>query len=251
MNEKEYLAKFSHAVRWRLSASQAEEVISDYTEMLSQSTSAEEIKKKWGSPYEAARLLGDRKGYYIWLVVFALLMACLLVPILWILQPWIYSPFYALTYGVLFLGSMLCLYGFRPPFNSAALCPKKLIYAIIVLLFLQILVIGVISALWLYGAALPVGLPYGRIAASIIRLWGLAAAVVGVWAVFQARTKDYRWRALYILGLTGALTAVMIYGALTGLELSTSAEMVSRLIMDWCIYSVVGLIGAVLCLKKI
>ena len=83
MNQKQYLAKFSCAVRWRLSASQAEEVISDYTEMLSQSTSEAEIEKKWGSPYGAARLLGEPKEYRAWLTVFALLTVCLFLPVFW------------------------------------------------------------------------------------------------------------------------------------------------------------------------
>lgn len=250
-NQKEYLASFSWAVRWRLSASQAEEVISDYTEILSQSTSEDEIEKKWGNPYEAARLLGEPKAYRAWLVVFALLTVCLLLPVLWILKPWIFNLSYAVNYGSLVLGIGLCFYGFRPPKNKSARCPKALIYFVFLLSFIHILMIGGLSALWMNASALPYDLPYGKIAASMIKVWGLGAAAFGMWGLFQARTKDYRWRTLYVLGLTGSMVAVSIYGALTGIEISDFSKVwFDSLIMDWCTYSAAGLVGAVFCLKK-
>ena len=74
----------------------------------------------------------------------------------------------------------------------------------------------------------------------------------GLWGLFQARTKDYRWRALYVLGVAGIMMVVSIYKEVTCMNLESSYEELLRtFVSDWCAYSAIGLIGAVLCLKKI
>lgn len=252
MNRKEYLEKFSRAVRWRLSASQAQDVIDDYMEMLSQSTSDAEIEKKWGNPYEAARLLGETKAYHAWLVVFALLTACLLLPVFWMFSSASATP-YILAYAILIAGIGLCIYGFRPPLNQYALCPKKLIFSIILLclIYLAVMAVLVVSIRWCVMVLDP-NVCDGKTIVKIIKLWGLTATVAGMWGLFQARTRDYRWRALYVLGVVGLLMAVSVYKVLTGMDLESSLEKVFQtFVLDWCKYGAAGLMGAVLCLKKI
>lgn len=251
MNGKEYLAKFSCAVRWRLSASQAEEVISDYTEMLSQSTSEEDIEKKWGNPYEAARLLGEPKAYRAWLVVFALLMVCLFLPVFWMFSS-AYDISYIFTCGVLFLGIGVCFYGFRPPLNKCVPCPKKLIYTVILLCFIDLAAMGLFSKWYLMAIDPATNISDGKMFIRTIKLWGLIAVAAGMWGVFQARTRDYRWRALYVLGVATLLMVFSIYHVFTGMNLDAPFERIFyTFVSDWCIYGAVGLIGAVLCLRKI
>ena len=53
---------------------------------------------------------------------------------------------------------------------------------------------------------------------------GLLAALAGLLGAVWARLADRRWRAVYVLGLTVLLAALLLCSVLTSMDLSLSGE---------------------------
>ncbi len=249
MNRQQYLKKFSGAVRWWLSAEEAEDIIADYEEMLEET--GEPLEEKWGHPWEAAKLIGNATVYYKWLAVFGVLAAFLLISELPILLWRAYSISYLRTYGVLLAGIVLALIAFRPNERKCPR-PKGLLPVVGLLFFLYGAVVYLTIATMLQVLEGKPVLLDGRIIANLLRIGGMVGFVVGVWALIGARTKAYHWRALYVVCLMGSILCLSITVVLSSMDLHfAGVHLMQKIFINWCSYAGIGLVGVVLCLKKI
>lgn len=247
MNKEAYLKKFSCAARWRLSAPEAEEVISDYAEMMEDT--GEALEEKWGTPMQAARLLGNTKAYYKWLALFVAFVALLAFAELPILSWHFWNDSYLIAFGSVLAGLLLALWGFRP-YRSPCARPKGLLLA----LGLIFLLAG--GMVWLMGMLLNGEIPsvpdIGWRYANLLRVSSMIAMVTGVWAIAAARTKAYHWRALY----AACLMCVGICWNLSTVIFSMNIEMeIHTILVNMYLRCGgllgIGLVGVILCLKKI
>lgn len=79
--KKPYLTRLEHWARWMLPRSEAEDVIADYREIVGDPPRPEEeLLQDLGKPRKVIRTLIQKKPYYTWLAVFAVLAACILIP---------------------------------------------------------------------------------------------------------------------------------------------------------------------------
>ena len=80
--KKDYMTRLERAVRWRLPPQEAEDVIADYREIVGNPPrSEEELHREVGDPEQAVKLLtSPLNAYRVWLLVFGLMAACILIP---------------------------------------------------------------------------------------------------------------------------------------------------------------------------
>ena len=98
--KKSYMERLERWARWMLAAPEAESVIADYWDIVGTPPRPEaELLRDLGRPRDAVRHLVQPKAYRMWLAVFALLAACILIPGatahvgLWVIWDWcFYDP---------------------------------------------------------------------------------------------------------------------------------------------------------------
>lgn len=217
LTREQYLKKFSRAVRWRLPPRDAEEAIADYRELIFQEERDEtKLVEELGSPVRAAGLLTDRKAYYRWQKVFAVLTFGLLLLIKW---DWSAIVNLRLTFitehwypvWVMAVGLPLSLYWFRRYGQKNGALSKRLALALT-----AVLIAGcwVLCWSWDIFGQVPI---FEEVSEHTIQLQqqvrGLVTAMmyVGVFSALAAlaglvlaRCRDRRWLALYTLGLTAS-----------------------------------------------
>lgn len=226
MDKDIYLKKLSFIVRWRLPKAEADEVLADYAEILSQRPTEDfnHLVKEMGKPIQAARLLTEPKAYRRWLVAFTLMTTCILLPEAMLL--WARRGGWSSEEAVVVLllsGIIAALLWFRPIRGEKKKpLPQKLLPALAVLLMVP-MVAGAI----LWGLALGVWetLParfYGIFSTWVLCIAGTATAIISIWGLFKARTSDRRWRALYVLGLTALAECTLVMLLLSSMSLDSS-----------------------------
>lgn len=218
LNEKEYLARFRLAARWFLEEPEAAEAVEDYAELLACEAGAPGGPAgRLGGPWQAARLLADKRRYRRWLFAFALLALCVLWPLAGICSgscpPRLFpfsllgEPFSTLLFFC--LGVLGCLGWFRRRGGRGGPLPKGLPWALAALLAAGCALAGGCFAVcrtllaWPAGQELPPRLLALAQRMDLLLRWG--GAVFGLAAVIflaLARCLDRRWRAAYLLALT-------------------------------------------------
>lgn len=230
--KKTYLERLGSWAHWMLPAPEAESVIMDHQDIVGTPPRPQaELLRDLGRPRDAVRRLIEPKEYRIWLAVFALLAACILIPgitahgPLWPVWDWcFYAP--AVHIGGIYFGlrgPLLAAAGlaaalvwFRRRGQKAGRMPKG------VPVFLGLLAawsIGVLWFDWLWmhdpegfvrwveqtaftSALLPT---LWRAHSWILQYGGAAAALIGLWGLVKARLQDRRWAAVYVLALAAML----------------------------------------------
>ena len=215
MKHTTYLQLLRRAVRWRLPPAEAEDVLSDYAEMLTGADDALMME----APASVARSLTDAKGYRRWLTAFGGMALCLVLHAYWVLLPSYWNGQLWFPLILFSLGAGGALFWFAPQSKRAKTpLPRGLRPAIVGLLVLTLLCAGVIAALamqWLH--ALPPAW-YGRTAHAALTLTALAATAAGVCGLVGARLTDRRWRALYVLALLVAADCALVLFTLRGMD---------------------------------
>lgn len=222
MDQNTYLKKFSRIVRWKLPKPEADEVIADYHELLTQCS--EESTQAFGQPKQAAELLSDPQSYHRWLVVFGLLAFCLLLSEFLLLRASFARYPMVQMYVLLFVGLASSLLWFRPQPGEdhklplpKGLCPM-LLGLLVLVIIIAALLSGLIQGVW---KSLPDGL-YGRVMNGALLLLGTIAAIFGLFGLVHARLSNRRWCALYILGFTTLVESVLVHALLVNMSLDTS-----------------------------
>lgn len=234
-----YMTRLERWARWMLPRQEAEDVLADYRDIVADP----ELARDLGRPRSVIRPLADRKAYYTWLGVFAVMAACVLTLgssassigylLFWRLLfdgpgPYPYGAFLTAA-----LGAAAALIWFRRHGRKEARSPiPKGITAVLALLLIWIGLIflfywAVIRdidrfvSMWGTteyllgppGRTVPRSVYYATIAMCYLPFFASFPAVY--WLV-KARVGDRRWAAAYIL----ALTAILI-------SLETVAELIS------------------------
>ncbi len=245
MNQKTYFKKFSRIVRWTLPKAEADETLSDYEEILSRYSGEKEsaLVADLGDPLRAAKQLVEPRTYHRWLWAFGGMLFCLLIPELWLIKAAFSSPPFLPLFLLLLLGAGIAFFTFLPRHKEEkAPLPKGLFPAlgVVLLAFAAVLVAaasmtGLFSGLWTF-------LPperYGMTARLILLLAGTVSALFSVSGLVLARLSDRHWCALYLLGATVLMEAVLVLSVLCSLSLDTSVP------YWWTIHALkLGVLGA-------
>lgn len=243
-----YMTKLSQWARWMLPWQEAEDVIVDYREIVGDPPRPEDdLLRDLGKPRDVIKPLIQPKQYYFWLTVFVVMAACIFIPGTGPLPGGFFFPWFRLFPGAipgpnlcrffLIVGTVVSLVWFRPRKDEARTpLPRSILIALAVLLVLMGSMWWVSWQLTLYpnGAltnpiwSLPMDLWWpmgnhfigGNLLAFLLNWNVLPLIVLGITALVKARTRDRRWRAVYILSLSAMMLAFRVLGVLTSLALT-------------------------------
>ena len=249
---RDYLSRLSRAARWYLPPAEAAEVLEDYREIVA-GRSEEELRREVGSPQETVRRLAQPKAYRRWLAVFGVLAVCVLFPALgpiWSRLFWWNGVYWfaQLDWAFLLTGGILSFAWFQRNGKREGALPRGILLAALVPL---------VGMAWAWFCALAVFCwlePFLRFmeAAAItgpalhwsLLLSGLAMGLTGLLGLVKARLRDRRWRAVYILGLAGALLSLGVWSVFSSMNLDMSASgWWTPLLMRYGFITIVGLLG--------
>lgn len=256
--KKDYMARLERAVRWRLPPQEAEEVISDYRDIVGDPPrSEEELCREVGDPEQAVKLLvSPPRAYRVWQAAFGLMAACILVPGASPHAPfyWIWDACFAGPYGgasgifhvfshwgpiLAGLGLVVSLVWFRRQGRKGERLPravKILLAALTVWLAAVFLMVWLalrdpqgFAAMWGEMPLTYFGVPIGpnggtmvslsvQILRGVLQYGGTAVAILGVYALVRARTEDRRWAAAYALALAAMLVSMEFLAMFTSLD---------------------------------
>lgn len=247
MGKKEYLKKLSSAVRWRIPEKEAEEILADYEVILEQKSfeSDAELVKDLGNPYHAAKLMCDDKAYRHWLIVFAILSACLLLPLFLLWNMNFHAATKFLMFGILIGGITLSQLYFHHKRKENLICsklPRNLIFVLLAFLLIFLCVSGILTALFTQQSYEDFAPFCAKIVSAILKVYAVIAASAGIFGLYLARTKDYRWRSLYVYGLTCVILCVLVTMMQVTLS-SMEPGWLTPYLITWCSCIGIGLIG--------
>ena len=248
MLKKDYMAGLEGWARWMLPRREAEEVIADYREIAGDP----ELSRGLARPRDAVRPLADKKAYRAWLAAFAAMAACLLIPGVSPLPGGPYPVWFSLfnSDGSLIPGVPMYLYfmavgiatamiWFRPrPEEPKAPLPR----AVSVILAAELVLLAAVwwmswqialypdgvftdQAFWLPVLVYVGPLTYASHILAILLGWSsIPLTVLGIAALVKARTRDRRWRAVYVLSLAVLMLAFAVLALLTSMDVSSEPD---------------------------
>ena len=252
---RDYLSKLVRAARWYLPPAEAAEVLEDYREIVEGRTE-EELRREVGSPRETARRLAQPKAYRRWLAVFLVLSACVLLPAADVVREELSNlfglflnyltrtPRYAEL--MLPLGTVLAFAWFQRNGRREQALPK---WVVPLLMFLLLGIAWVSFLGWLLFAEqwdlLNSLFPEERVWVHRLTLGldALAAGVIGMLGLVKARLSDRRWRAVYVLGLTGAAACVFMWKMYAGMFWEFTPGWQTPYVIRYIVVILVGLLG--------
>jgi len=264
--KKSWLDRFAGAVRWYLPRPEADDVLSDYREMLDRDARSEaQLRSDLGKPRQAARMLVQPRPYLVWLGVFAVLALCLAVPGLSPL-PGLGGPrFWDTLFGLYNLARLPALLGavgamvwFRWKGRKEERLPGAIPIFLAVMLFWCVLVL-LFHWVWMHDPEKLANLlgqvpnligPPGRMVPLMVVLtgegleWigGFCMVLVGLYALVKARTEDRRWAAVYILAMTAMMVSLTVLALMVSMNIN--GPDLWFLTFQCCLcYAIVGLVG--------
>lgn len=276
--KKDYMARLERWARWMLPRQEAEDVIADYRDIAADP----EMLRGLDKPRNVLRPLTQKKPYYTWLAVFAVLAACILIPGA---SP--HGPFWRLwdvcfggPYGggwtaysfshwgpiLAGIGLIASLVWFRHQGRKEGRLPKAAKVWLAVLAAWLAAVFGVswlalrapqgFMAMWgevpwtYFGVPIMGGMtrPLSTlILTGVLQYGGTAAAILGVYALVQARAGDRRWAAVYCLAMAVMLVSMEFLAVFTAMDptaATIAASWYLPVLGQCAAYSAIGFIGA-------
>lgn len=259
--KKPYLTRLDRWARWMLPRAEADDVIADYREI----TSDPEMLRGLDKPRNVIRPLAQKKPYYTWLAAFAVLAACLLIPAISPLPGGPYPVWFNLFFTsipgfnfcrlFLITGTALSLIWFRPRQGEPnAPLPRP----IPVLLAAELVLLAAVWWLSWQLSLFPDGIftdqafwlpfliyvdPYTESSHifMVLLLWASPIiAILGAAALVKARTRDRRWRAVYVLSLSLLMLDFCVLNTLTSMDWTLSPAFPLQYSVE---ITAIGLIG--------
>ena len=233
-HKKDYLTRLTQAARWQLPPKEAAEVVADYRDMLAGDGRTEEaLVQEVGTPWQAVRLVRPPKSYGRWLLAFTALAGCLALPLHWLLlryTPTLSGFWWSSFIFSLFLlggGLGLSLFWFGRQGQREEL--SRSWYACMAGLLVLLACVWGLAGVCFSPKLLELAAQWeprrvGQSVRTCLELIGLLAALAGLLGAVWARLADRRWRAVYVLGLTVLLAALLLCSVLTSMDLSLSGE---------------------------
>lgn len=218
-----YLKNLSRNLYWRCSKNDADDILADYEEMLFQFPDEQynTIVEKFGTPMQVAKMMSQPKTYYVWLGVFMLMAFSLFIPEILLLQGGFNKVRISLLYLIFVIGSVTSLIWFRPNrgIKAEGSHPRMLLAMLLILLVVTVIscafLMGLFTQMW---TSIPFN-QYGLTARLSLLLTGTVATIMGGYGLIQARLADYRWRTLYVIGLTVLIACISLLTRLTSIFL--------------------------------
>lgn len=243
MDKQTYLRRFSRAARWRLGSAEAADVVADYADLLERRTPEQQstLVEDLGKPAAAARLLTEEKPYRCWLWSFWIMVACLLLPELLLIGPYLSGQPRPMEYGAFAMGLALALVWFHPS-GEKTKRPRMLLGLLAVMAVLWIAAGIVLSCLFTGAWESWPPESYGPMAFYTLVIPSIAAVVLGLLGAVRARTHDRRWAALYVLGLTTVLVCLQIVTTLMSLY-AMDTHWLRQESIWWAVTGGIGLVG--------
>ncbi len=273
--KKDYMTRLERAARWRLPRQEAEDVISDYRDIVGDPPRPEEeLLRDLGKPRDVIRPLVQKKPYYTWLAVFAVMAACVLIPghsgfgiYSWELYRLCFrqggfdlGPVFAL------LGAVLALVWFqRRRDEPKSPIPKGIIIALAVLLawiglvflFHWVILHDLDGFLAIWGMMEPLIGPRGRLVprSEYLSRWAMCllphfVSYAALYWLVKARISDRRWTAAYILTLTAIVISMETLAQTQTMDATVPFEVILRANLIKCfVFTAIGVAGtgAALC----
>lgn len=246
MDRNMYLKKFSHAIRWRLSKSEADEILADYQEIFSQRAKETDnlLVQEFGEPLQAARLLTDPKTYHHWLTAFGSMLVCLLLSEFMLLYPRQYPISLMIVPFVLGFLLNIIWFRFRRKEKKKSSFPKGLLPVFTSFIIMMVIDIAILISFMLQVWGFLPDSSYGISVYWTLELTGLIATVIGVLGLVKARISDCRWCILYLMALMVLLECALILGVLTNMNLDVlSSQHWSSFGMQLGIIGLIGFVG--------
>lgn len=244
MKRRSYRERLVRAVRWRVSETDANEIISDYDEILSQwpDNQDDAIIENIGEPVQVARMLVQKKEYHRWLLVFCSLIFCLF------LQE---SVLLGISFGrgsslivnwFFLLGLVISLLYIIPHHKIKDKRSRSLLVLLLVMLVSTavgfIFLIGLLMQLW---TTIPDS-QYGPISYCVLLFLGTTSAILGVYGLVQARLENRRWIVLYVLGLSILTACAIFFIKQTSLYCNWSDISIFSNLIFLCAGSILGMV---------
>lgn len=242
MNKRTYIKKLSCMVRWRLPKKEADEVLSDYEEMLLHrgENGDDTLIQEFGDPFQAARMLTEPKTYRCWLAVFGVMTLCLLFPEIMLLRV---SFWEQMLPCFLVVGAAVSLVWFRPCRGmKKSPMPKSLLLILAVLLLAVLAAGGMVWGIAIHAWEWIPPERYGFAARWLLLIVGSAGSAAAFGGLIQSRLSDYRWRALYIMGLTVLIECAIVMALLTRMDPNGAYGWVPYTVR----FSITGILGLML-----
>ena len=219
---RDYLSRLGRAARWYLPPADAAEVMEDYREIV-EGRSEEELRRDLGTPRAAMKQLAQPKAYRRWLKVLSLLSVCVLVPMVMARNDVYWDPVIRPVYAIaLCLGIGLSFLWFQRNGMRGVRLPRT------VPVLLALILLGmawvwlwaglVLTESWALLNALAASVIEPRTLNWFLTLEILAMGIVSIFGLVKARLGDRRWRAVYVLGLSGAVLTMSFYLLLTSMN---------------------------------
>ena len=250
--KKDYMVRLERWAHWMLPRQEADDVIADYRDIAgTPPRSEEELLRDLGKPRSVIRPLAQKKPYYTWLAVFALMALCALIPAwgplpfgLWFVFYNLFSPYGMIIPGIpwcfhfIVVGLVMSLVWFRPRKGEAK---EPLPRAVAITLLVELaLAGGVWWGFWqitLFPDGImfqPALIPHwfdtviGRVTlhgdwlCEALEWGGAAVGVLGVIALVKARTQNRRWRAVYVMSLSVMILAFCVLALFSSMDVSVA-----------------------------
>ena len=260
----DYLSRLSRAARWYLPPADAAEVLEDYREIVA-GRSEEELRRDLGTPRAVVRQLAQPKAYRRWLMVFAVLSVCVVLPAItpfWqelslnvfrlFRVYWFWDigqnvvPFTRVFFAV---GMVTSLVWFRRNSRGGP-AERKGIWPLLLLLLAGMAWVWFLSWVILTERwdIFHVLVPTERWAAMMRLTLGadsLAMGLLGLFGLVKSRWDSARWGAVYVLGLAGVILGFSVWALLTSTctTLPSDPGTVARLLREYAFITVAGLFG--------
>ncbi len=273
--KRDYISRLALLARWRFSSEEAEDIISDYREMIAAEPGTyAELVERFGTPWNAVRQIPGAGLSRVWLAAFALSFGCLLVPAAWVLlycirqglfsfiwestgkmlwflipDSYVESRFQSALPMMLILGLVAPLLWFRRGRKGREPLTRGMRLCLLLLLVC-------LAWLWLFIWKFLCDFD------GFIQLWShwnesrnvwiingvclgvpaAAAAVCGTVGLLFSRLKNRRWRAVFALSLLLSVLSAAVFSMFTSLSFDADGWQEMQL-KYYAAITVIGLVG--------
>ncbi len=250
MDKKSYLDRFSKLVRWRLPADEAEDVISDYTELLAAHPEDETaLVKTFGDPALAAKVLGITREYLCWMIVLAILCINFSYFLLATFGVYSYAYYQFDVDKILFYFSigLIAFWKWKSPKGSQRKCPGLLpaVLGMLIpaaalgalLIFFYIICLKSIN-----GDYSGFGGWIAPLFSVVLRLTGSVSWIAAIAGLICSRMRDRRWLVITAMAVTILFCCMQSMLLMFSLD---SGEAALRALKCYVPFLVVGTAGVI------